>query len=246
MFVVFFERRTQIRMAVAFLFLLAVVSVRVGTITSYHAVQARGGLVPIRSVKTSQEQIALSFDLNEGQHTLIEVLDVLQSEDVRATFFVNGAWAESHPDLVQRMHQAGHEVANGGYSADKHPALGPQGVAESIGQAHRSLEEALAEEPTALFRPPGGYSNSMVVNAALDEGYHTVLWRLDSRDSVTTHAQRTIKWVTHRARAGDIIRFSANDAGHQATPILIGVIAALREHGITLMTVGDLIRNAKD
>ena len=245
MFVVFLERRTQIRIAMAFLVFVTLASLRVGTIVSSHAWQVDAGLAPIRSIGTDQGVVALSFDVEEGQEVLTEVLSVLRVNQIQATFFINGQWAENHPEMVQLIYQHHHEVANGGYTSEKHPPLGPEGVARSIGDTHRSLRETLGNEPTALFRPPGGYSNQMVVETALEEGYHTVLWRLDSRDSVTRHADRTINWVKRRARAGDIIRFSASDRGHEAGKIVQGVIEALKERGLSPTTVGKLIQRSE-
>lgn len=44
------------------------------------------------------------------------MLDMLESHGVKATFFVLGWVAEKKPDLVRRIHAAGHEVASHGYS----------------------------------------------------------------------------------------------------------------------------------
>jgi polysaccharide deacetylase family protein (PEP-CTERM system associated) len=47
------------------------------------------------------------------------LLDLMARYDVTATCFVLGKVAEEHPDLVRRIHDAGHEVATHGYSHEK-------------------------------------------------------------------------------------------------------------------------------
>ena len=43
------------------------------------------------------------------------LLDVFQTADVRATFFMLGWVAERHPSLVRRIAEAGHELASHGF-----------------------------------------------------------------------------------------------------------------------------------
>lgn len=46
------------------------------------------------------------------------LLELFANHDVQATFFVLGAAAERHPDVVRRIAAAGHEVASHGWSHD--------------------------------------------------------------------------------------------------------------------------------
>jgi polysaccharide deacetylase family protein (PEP-CTERM system associated) len=54
------------------------------------------------------------------------LLDLMETYDVTATCFVLGKVAEEHPGLVQRIHEAGHEIATHGYSHAKVYALTPE------------------------------------------------------------------------------------------------------------------------
>ena len=57
----------------------------------------------------------VDFSLEEGMTVSIEgtnrILDVLKEQDVRATFFCTGNFAEHAPEVMQRIMQEGHEVA---------------------------------------------------------------------------------------------------------------------------------------
>src|SRR5215470_5353730 len=63
-------------------------------------------------IPTSQPLLALSFD--DGPHPVFTplVLDILRRHEAKATFFLIGERALSHPDLVERIKAEGHELGN--------------------------------------------------------------------------------------------------------------------------------------
>jgi len=63
-------------------------------------------------VKTRERMVALSFD--DGPHAEFtpEVLEILERYGAKATFFLIGERAELHPELVERIWAAGHEIGN--------------------------------------------------------------------------------------------------------------------------------------
>lgn len=78
------------------------------------------------------------------------VLDRLATHDVRATFFVVGEVAESHPDLVRNIAAAGHEIGSHGHT---HTAL-----SELTRTAfERELRSSAAAIENAVGRPPVGF-----------------------------------------------------------------------------------------
>ena len=63
-------------------------------------------------VRTREALVALSFD--DGPHAVFtaEVLEILDRYGAKATFFLIGERAERHPELVERIRAAGHEIGN--------------------------------------------------------------------------------------------------------------------------------------
>src|SRR5438045_4406561 len=63
-------------------------------------------------VKTREALVALSFD--DGPHATFtpEVLEILERHGAKATFFLIGERAGRHPELVERIRAAGHEIGN--------------------------------------------------------------------------------------------------------------------------------------
>lgn len=122
---------------------------------------------------------AVTFDDGPSQFTG-QLLDTLQAEGVRATFFVLGRQVERHPDLIQRMVREGHEVGSHSYS---HPNFRKLSPAEQWWQLSRTTEllQELGANPVS-FRPPYGKYSDLTTGIATDLGMSIVLWSSDSQD----------------------------------------------------------------
>ena len=76
-----------------------------------------------------QPKVALTFDDGPNPPRTDQVLEILASRKVRATFFVIGKWAERWPQTLERMIRAGHVIGNHSYLHD--PSLGDFDRAEA-------------------------------------------------------------------------------------------------------------------
>lgn len=240
--VIWVQRRTRARVILAVTAFLLLAGIHAGTALLGAALPAAVELLPITRADTTRPVAALTFEIAQGTGALSGVLEVLRRHQVTATFFVNGTWALEHPDWVRKLGQAGHELALGGHWVERLVALPADRIAESIRASQQAIKEAAGQSPSPLFRPPGGYSSSRLVETALNEGYHTVLWSLDARDVATRNAGRTATRVAARARPGDIIRFSADALGHPVASALDLAIVRLKARGFQLVSVGMLLR----
>jgi polysaccharide deacetylase family protein (PEP-CTERM system associated) len=82
------------------------------------------------------------------------ILELLRNSGARATFFVVGKIADSHPGLVKEIAHAGHEVAVHGYSHRRIGELGPEGFEADARRGRKTVGDALGETPSG-FRAPG-------------------------------------------------------------------------------------------
>ncbi len=122
---------------------------------------------------------ALTFD-DGPSHLSGKILDELQAENVKATFFVLGSQVLQYPRFVQRMKDEGHEVANHSFNHADLSKLSAEGSYADMQKVNEILDE-FGIEPR-YFRPPYGKHNKKVVAMAAKLGMDTVLWSTDSRD----------------------------------------------------------------
>jgi len=61
---------------------------------------------------TRQNLVALTFDDGPAQPTTRQIIDLLDKYSVKATFFVSGANALSHPEIIRKIIARGHTIGN--------------------------------------------------------------------------------------------------------------------------------------
>ena len=100
----------------------------------------------------------LTFD--DGPSSVTNtILDVLKQENVKATFFVLGSRVEAKPDVVKRIYDEGHYIANHGYShVYENIYASPQAVLDEYNRCNDAVKNAIGvpEYNSHLFRFPGG------------------------------------------------------------------------------------------
>ena len=82
------------------------------------------------------------------------LLEILEEQNVRATFFILGWIARRHPALVEKIHATGHEIACHGDMHDLCYEQGPDRFEEDLRRARDSLSDLLGI-PILGYRAPG-------------------------------------------------------------------------------------------
>jgi peptidoglycan/xylan/chitin deacetylase (PgdA/CDA1 family) len=78
----------------------------------------------------TENKVALTFDDGPNPPRTEQVLEILAANDVRATFFVLGKWAERYPRTVERILAGGHLIGNHGYAGQGR--IGDYDAAEAV------------------------------------------------------------------------------------------------------------------
>jgi len=177
----------------------------------------------------------LTFDDGPSAKVTPRILDVLLEENVPATFFVVGEHVQQYPELIRRMHAAGHTIGNHTYS--HRAALIYQSPEALMREVHRTenLIYEITGERTRIFRAPyGSYPNLTAPfrRALADSGYKIVDWNVDSLDSRADGVPvRTIVDAVKRQAAGKervIILFHDLPAKKTTAQALPEIISFLR------------------
>ena len=100
----------------------------------------------------------LTFDDGPSSNTN-QILDILNERGIKATFFVLGSNVEKNPEVVKRMYDEGHFIANHGYSHIYETIYqSPQAVLDEYNKCNQVVRDAIGEQEynSHLFRFPGG------------------------------------------------------------------------------------------
>ncbi|MDE6845282.1 MAG: polysaccharide deacetylase family protein [Lachnospiraceae bacterium] len=119
---------------------------------------------PITAVHTTDREMAFTFRGLGDEKELTNLLDVLQTIEAKATFFVTGQEIEMYPEQVQQIMDAGHEIGSGGYLGKSMSEMSFAQICEDIYKNDVMLERIGIK--TDLFMPPSGTVTEEVQMAA--------------------------------------------------------------------------------
>lgn len=185
--------------------------------------------------------IAVTFDDGPHPEFTPRLLDTLKERNIKATFFMVGRNAAAFPQIVKRMVEEGHEVANHTWA---HPLLtgySGDGVASQLKRAHDAIEKAGGVAPI-LYRPPyGGVRLGQRRSIQEQFGYPTILWDLDPLD---WQSPRSVQKVHDRVLAGTkpgsiVLLHDIHETTVNAMPATLDVLI---ERGFKMVTVTQLLQ----
>ncbi len=197
---------------------------------------------------TPLKVIALTFDDGPNEPYTSEVLDILECENVHATFFVVGANVVLYPSTLKRMVSDGDVVGNHTYSHNANHALAFNAY-KDIQHAENAIEDTIGLKPH-LYRPPHGKKSPWELQAIKGEGYAEVLWSISTPELNQATPQKMAQDIVNKARPGGIILLhdgygtlhgSGRALKTKTVAMLPQVIQGLKDKGYTLVTVPQLL-----
>lgn len=183
-------------------------------------------------------RVALTFDDGPDPQRTPAVLDLLARQGVRATFFVVGARAEAHPELVRRMATEGHVVGNHSYTHSwRFPLRSLGRTVEELRRTGEVLHRITGRQPR-LFRPPFGVTNPTIARAVRRLGLDPVGWSIRSLDTMGQSPERVAARILRRLHPGAVILLHDRCAGSER---LVGLLVeGLRNRGLEPVTLPEL------
>lgn len=194
--------------------------------------------IPIYSVDRADKKISISFDAAWGADKTEQILDILDTYSIKATFFLVGFWIDKYPEMVALIDKRGHEI---GTHSESHPKMTTLSKQQMIKELSSSMAKitAITKKAVTVFRPPFGDYNNSLLQVCDELKLYAIQWDVDSLDWKDLSASEITSRVTKGVRSGSIVLFH-NNSTHilQALPL---VIAKLLEGGFTFTSIGNLI-----
>ena len=194
------------------------------------------------------KKIALTFDDGPWDETTDAILDVLEANGAKATFFTIGNQISYHADQIRREQALGCQVcthtwdhASGSGQGVNLTYMSPEEQIAEIQQGYAAIKEVLGEEPSHVLRAPGGnYYGDIIttlqpyVDAEVGWDVDTEDWRLPGSDAIYA--------AIMSVKPGQVILM--HDGGGDRTQTVEAVRRAVPElvaQGYELVTVSELL-----
>ena len=188
-----------------------------------------------RSAKENPTGISLMFNVYMCTDQVYEILDILDSHEAKATFFIGGCWADDNVDCVKDIYEKGHEIGNHGYFHKDHSALNLAQNQKEIAQCNKFLQLAIGEKIT-LFAPPSGAYNDTTLTACRALGMKTILWSKDTIDWRDKDPSIIYTRATKNVTKGDFVLMHPTPATVAA---LEDVLRYYERNSLQLVTVSE-------
>ena len=192
---------------------------------------------PIYRGNPQKPMVSLLINVAWGNEYIPKILEVLEKNDTKATFFFDGSWVKKNPAVAKKIHDAGHEIGNHAYS---HPDLQKRSTAqtkEELDKTNQVIKQTLGIKPK-WFAPPSGSFNATTIQVANQLNMKTILWTVDTVDWKKPAASEMVNRVVSKIDNGAMVLM------HPTQPVAEGLesmIKQIKGKGYKLGTVSDLM-----
>lgn len=190
-----------------------------------------------------EPNIGLTFNISWGEERVKDILQQLENNQVKATFFVSGEWAERHPELLEKISEGEHELGTLGYRYKSY-------LEQEIEQVRKDLLHAkevftkLGYKDITLLRTPSGHFNEEIITLAENQGFKVIHWNVNVHDWKNPGTQSIVDQVMKQTSNGDILLLHASDSAKQTAEALKTILPGLKNKGFQFVTISELINQA--
>ena len=197
-----------------------------------------------KNIDDADKVIYLTFDAGYENGNVEKILDVLEKENVQATFFILENLILKNEDLVKKMIDNNHIVAN---HTLKHKDMTKIYTKEEFQKELFALESLFEttfnKKMPKYYRPPEGKFNEENLKWARDLGYKTVMWSFayaDWDNNNQPQKEYALKKILDNVHNGEVMLLHPNSSTN--AEILCEVIGNLKKRGFRFATVEELCK----
>lgn len=185
--------------------------------------------------------VALTFDDGPTIGITDQVLDVLQENQVAASFFLIGQQITPQTEyLVKRAHDMGCTIENHSKTHQSMPGQSKQEIVDEIRETTEHIEKIVGEKPE-FFRPPYiDYDQKMydLIDLTFISGYGCEDWLPE------VSAKERVERLLKVARPGFMILLHDMEGNTQTVEAIRMLIPELKKQGYEFVTIRDLFKES--
>ena len=191
---------------------------------------------------TSEKVLYLTFDAGYENGCTARILDTLKAHNVPAAFFLVGNYMEKNADLVRRMVEEGHIVANHTmHHYDMSKLTDKAAFQKELTDLEDLFRDTTGTDMPKYYRPPQGIYSEENLAMAKELGYKTVFWSLAyvdwNNDSQPTKEQAFAKLLPRTHNGAVVLLHSTSETN---AAILDELLSKWKEEGYQFQTLEEL------
>jgi peptidoglycan/xylan/chitin deacetylase (PgdA/CDA1 family) len=195
---------------------------------------------------------AMLHNLRTGRvksYANLRIIEMLEREQIPATFFLTGKWVERYPDLTRRLaanprfELANHTYGHLAFTPNCYnlPRLPSAAMTEDVAKTF-VLIERYGGRQTRYFRFPGLCHDGAALAALAPLGLTVVDGDVISGDPFATAWQPIVRAVLSKVQPGSVVILHVTEANAPMTDeALPHILAGLRERGLSPATLSEVL-----
>lgn len=201
---------------------------------NYHLLPEKQITGAIPKLNKNKKYVALTFDDGPNPRTTPQLLNILKSKNVKASFFMVGNSVNAHPNVAKRVSNEGHQIGSHSYSHPQLTSLSSYQVQSQMRQTDKAIYYATGKLPKT-FRPPYGAINYNVSNLVAKPA---IMWSIDTRDWESRNPYMINSVVNNNIHNGAIILL--HDIHQPSVNSVSDMIDNLKRKGYNFVTIDEL------
>ncbi|KJX96049.1 Polysaccharide deacetylase family protein [Zymoseptoria brevis] len=197
-------------------------------------------------VNTARKIVALTIDDSPSQYTR-EIVDILKTNDVSATFFVIGNQVSQHPDVLAEIVASGSELGNHAMHDEPTVSLTNAALEAEIREVDGYIEQAYKtsnkDRGLHLFRPGSGVFSQRILDVVTTAGYKTILGSIYPHDPFISTWRLNAWHILSMLRPGAVI--ICHDRRSWTVPMLKKVVPEMKRKGYEVVSVSKFLEVTK-
>jgi len=192
----------------------------------------------------NEKIIYLTFDGGYEAGYTEGILDVLKKHNVPAAFFLTGNTIRDNSEMIRRMANEGHIVANHTFS---HPNMTNitdlDAFRAELEKSEELYKSITGQEMPKYYRPPEGKYSELNLRMAKELGYKTMFWSLayvDWNDNAQPSKEQAFSKLIPRIHPGAIVLL--HNTSKTNADIMEELILKYREMGYEFRSLDYLVK----
>lgn len=186
----------------------------------------------------ANKNVSLMFNVYENTEIVNKIIDLLDEQGVKASFFVGGCWADDNGETLNKIVSNGHEMANHGYFHKDHKKLDYAQNEQEISLTDTLIKGLCGVKPV-LFAPPSGSFSNTTLEVAFNLGYKVIMWSKDTIDWRDKDVALIISRATNNLENGDLVLMHPKEHTLSALPAILSYYKSV---GFKVVTVSENIK----
>ena len=212
-----------------------------------------------KSISLYPKEVFLTFDDGPSKNNTLSIIDILNHNSVKATFFVIGQRVEIYPEIIKQMNASGMCIAAHTYT-HKYTDIyrSTEAYLKDMEKCNNAIKTLTNKNNFSYVRMPGGSDNKVSNSETLKEirmtlkkkNIYYVDWNVSSEDSLGRNidALKIKQNIVSQSRGKSMVVVLMHDSYNKVNTVnsLQEVISYFKKHDYTFRTFNDLTEEEKE